>query len=170
MHDIAPNAAKFWMSVAARWMMFFALWAVLTLGRGSDLAIGVFAAMAACWVSVSLLPAGSAHPSLLPMLTFILHFFHQSVVAGLDVAKRAVDPRLPICPGYIQFPCSLSAGPTRSAFCAFSSLLPGTVPVKSDADGNILVHCLDTRQAVADQLREDVRLFRKAIGAAQIDG
>jgi multicomponent Na+:H+ antiporter subunit E len=150
--------------------MFFALWIILTLGNRSDLGVGVFAAIAATWVSLSLLPSGSARPSLLPALKFILHFFHQSVIAGLDVARRAFDPRLPLHPGYVQFPCPLSAGPARSAFCALSSLLPGTVPVKSDATGHILVHCLDTRQPVVKQLCEDASLFRKAVGVTHNDG
>ena len=33
-----------------------------------------------------------------------------------DVAKRALDPRLPLRPGYVQFPCGLTQGPTRNAF------------------------------------------------------
>jgi len=167
MNDVMPEASSFWRSSAIRGAMFFILWVILTLGNPSDLAVGIFAAIAATWVSRILLPPGAASSSFLPLLKFIGHFFHQSIIAGLDVARRAFDPKLPLNPGYVQFPCPLVAGPGRSAFCALSSLLPGTVPVKSDATGNILVHCLDTRQPVVEQLCEDANLFGEAIGVTR---
>jgi multicomponent Na+:H+ antiporter subunit E len=170
MNSIGRDAPNFWISATVRWALFFALWIILTLGLWSDIAVGIFAAIAATWLSVFLLPPGSVHPSLLPMLKFILHFFHQSVIAGLDVARRALDPRLPLHPGYVQFLCPLAVGPARSAFRALSSLLPGTVPISSDATGNVLVHCLDTRQPVVEQLCEDAHLFCKAVGETQNDG
>lgn len=159
MNDVAPDASNFWRSAATRGAMFFALWVILTLSDRNDLAVGVFAAIAATWVSLFLLPPAAAQPSLPAMLKFMLHFFHQSVIAGFDVARRAFDPKLPLNPGYVQFPCPISAGPARSAFCAFSSLLPGTMPVKFDATGNVLVHCLDIRQPVVEQLSKDASLF-----------
>ena len=48
----------------------------------------------------------------------------------------------------------LAPGPFRSAFLALSSLLPGTLPAQADPDGTVLVHCLDTRQPVAEQLTQ----------------
>jgi multicomponent Na+:H+ antiporter subunit E len=170
MNNIVSDASSFWRSAAVRGAMFFALWIILTLSDRDDLAAGVFAAIAAAWLSLFLLPPSAARPSLPATLKFALHFFHQSVIAGFDVARRAFDPKLPLNPGYVQFPCSLSAGPARSAFCALSSLLPGTMPVKSDATGNVLVHCLDTRQPVVEQLCKDASLFRAAVGAMQNDG
>jgi multicomponent Na+:H+ antiporter subunit E len=44
------------------------------------------------------------------------------------------------------------------------------MPVKSDATGNVLVHCLDTRQPVVEQLSKDASLFRAAAGAVRNDG
>ncbi|WP_041921634.1 Na+/H+ antiporter subunit E [Hyphomicrobium denitrificans] len=170
MTDIASNVSNFWRSAAIRGAMFFALWVILTLGDRNDFAVGIFAAIIATWISLFLLPPAPTHPSLLPLLKFMLHFFRQSVIAGLDVAKRAFDPKLPLNPGYVQFSCPISAGPARSAFCALSSLLPGTMPVKSDATGNVLVHCLDTLQPVVEQLSKDASLFRAAAGAVRNDG
>jgi multicomponent Na+:H+ antiporter subunit E len=42
-------------------------------------------------------------------------------------------------------------GPARNAFASLSSLLPGTVPVRDDAQG-LLYHCLDVDQPVAAEL------------------
>lgn len=161
MRDIYAGA--YWSSVLLRATIFFAFWIVLTLGNPNDLVVGVFATIVATTVSFYLLPASEGHVSPLALAKFALHFFYQSFVAGWDVAKRAFDPRLPLEPGYVQFPCKLAQGPVRSAFCALSSLLPGTVPVKSDRAGVVLVHCLDVAQPVVAQLTEDEVLFCRAV-------
>jgi multicomponent Na+:H+ antiporter subunit E len=164
---IAPG---FWRIALLRATMFLALWLVLTLGNGADLPAGIVAAIAATWVSVYLLTPSDVDLSLPAILKFVLHFFYQSVVAGVDVARRALDPRLPLQPGYVSFPCRLSQGPARSTFCTLASLLPGTVPVTANDSGVVLVHCLDVSQPVVAQLTEDEHLFRRALGEERGDG
>jgi multicomponent Na+:H+ antiporter subunit E len=159
-----------WPSVLLRGTIFLAFWIVLTLGNPGDLAVGLIAAIVATLTSVYLLPAHEGYLSLAALIKFAFHFFYQSLVAGLDVAKRAFDPNLPLRPGYVQFPCKLAQGPTRSAFCALSSLLPGTVPVKSDQSGVVLVHCLDIGQPVVEQLTGDEILFSRIVNGTRDDG
>jgi multicomponent Na+:H+ antiporter subunit E len=159
-----------WPSALSRATVFLAFWIVLTLGDLNDLAVGLFATIIATTASLYLLPAREGHVSPLALAKFAMHFFYQSFVAGLDVAKRAFDPRLPLRPGYVQFPCKLAQGPVRNAFCALSSLLPGTVPVKSDRSGVVLVHCLDVGQQVVAQLTEDEILFSRAVSGKRDNG
>ena len=52
-------------------------------------------------------------------------------------------------PGFVACPLRLPAGGERSAFCALSSLMPGTLPTGTDEEGALLVHCLDIGQPVA---------------------
>ena len=101
---------------------------------------------------------------LLSLATFALHFLRQSVSSGVEVAWRAFDPRLPINPGFVVYPCHLRSAGSRSAFCALSSLLPGTLPTGSDEDGALVVHCLDIGQPVAADLAAEEALFSRAIG------
>lgn len=150
--------------------MFLALWLVLTLGNGADLPAGIVAAIAATWVSLYLLPPSDVDLSLPAVMKFALHFFYQSVVAGVDVARRALDPRLPLRPGYVRFQCRLAQGPARSTFRTLESLLPGTLPVDSDQSGVLLVHCLDVDQPVVGQLADDEQLFRQALGEGRRNG
>ena len=82
------------------------------------------------------------------------HFVWQSVVAGVDVARRAFDPRLPLRPGFVKCPLRLPPGSARNTFCALTSLVPGTVPSDGDEDA-LAYHCLEPRQPVAEQLREE---------------
>ncbi len=97
----------------------------------------------------------------------MLHFVGQSALAGADVASRALDPRLRLRPGLV--PCSVRVrpGPARNAFCAFTSLLPGTLPAGFDASGRLLIHSLDVGEPVAAELEaEETRLERAFGGGA----
>ena len=94
----------------------------------------------------------------------MLRFLYQSVIAGADVARRALDPRLPLRTGFVVYPVGLPEGPARNAFASLMSLLPGTVPTGTDDSGGLLIHCLDVGQPVAAQLAEEEALFVRAIG------
>jgi multicomponent Na+:H+ antiporter subunit E len=91
-------------------------------------------------------------------------------LAGIDVARRAFDPRLPLRPGFVTVPTRLPPGTPRDAFCAFASLQPGTLPVDTNEDGTLLVHCLDIGQPVAEQMVADEEGFARALGWWPQDG
>jgi multicomponent Na+:H+ antiporter subunit E len=93
-----------------------------------------------------------------------LRFVRQSVVSGTEVAWRALIPTLQLHPGFIAYPLGLPSGGARSAFCALSSLLPGTLPTGTDENGALLVHCLDAGQPVAANLAEEETMFIRALG------
>ena len=92
------------------------------------------------------------------------------MVAGADVARRALDPHLPLHPGFIVYPVGLLPGPSRNMFATLMSLLPGTVPTGADAEGRLLIHCLDVDQPVGAQLTAEEEHFARAIGSAPSDG
>jgi multicomponent Na+:H+ antiporter subunit E len=129
-----------------------------------DLPIGLIAAATATWTSLRLLPEVKVQLRLLSLAMFTLHFLRQSARSGVEVAWRAFDPRLPINPGFVVYPCRLRSAGSRSAFCALSSLLPGTLPTGSNEDGALVVHCLDVGQPVAANLAAEEALFSRAIG------
>lgn len=148
---------------------FFALWAVLS-GGVADLLPGIVTALAVAWISLRLLPAGRNRTAPLALLKFALRFLGQSVLAGADVARRALDPALPLQPGFVSYPVGLPPGAARNLFTSLMSLLPGTVPVGIDGGGALVIHCLDTGQEVAVQLAAEEALFARLIGAARSDG
>ena len=91
-----------------------------------------------------------------------LRFLCQSVVAGMDVARRALDPRLPLRPGFVTYPVRFPPGTARNAFAALTSLLPGTVPA-GDEDGQLVYHCLDVDQPVVSQLAAEEAALSRAL-------
>ena len=76
----------------------------------------------------------------------------------------SAQSELELKPGFIACPLRLPAGSQRNAFCALSSLMPGTLPTGTNEEGALLVHCLDTSQPVAANLKAEELLFMRAIG------
>ena len=157
-------------STVVRAVGFFVLWMVVAGGDLADLAVGAVAALAATWASLRLLPPGGSRVRPAALARLALGFLRQSVVAGVDVARRALDPRLPLHPGFVVYPVGLPPGPARNMFTALMSLLPGTVPAGSDEKGGLLVHCLDAEQPVAAQLAAEEAVFARVIADARSGG
>ena len=157
-------------SAVARAVGLFVVWLILTGGNRADLVAGAVAALAAAWASLRLLPPGTARMAPGATARLVLRFLRQSVVAGADVARRALDPRLPLRPGLVVYPVRLLPGPMRNMFTALMSLLPGTVPTGSDASGGLVVHCLDVKQPVIAQLAAEEAVFARVVAEAPRDG
>ena len=149
---------------------FFVLWIMLTGGNPGDLAAGAVAASAATWASLRLLRPSASRVRPIGLARLVLRFLCQSVVAGVDVARRALDPRLPLHLGFVVYPTGLPRGPGRSMFTTVMSLLPGTVPTGSDEKGGLLIHCLDAEQPVAAQLAAEEEVFARVIAEARSGG
>ena len=149
---------------AARAALFLAFWLMISGWSSADLPVGLAAVAAATWTSLRLLPAGETRLRPVFLAVLALRFLRQSAVSGMEVAWRALNPKLPLRPGVIAYPLRLPPGGARCAFCALSSLLPGTLPTGTDENGALLVHCLDTGQPVAANLSEEETIFIRALG------
>jgi len=129
-----------------------------------DLPVGLATVTGATWVSLRFLPPRGSRLRIGALVQLAASFFRQSIVSGADVAWRALNPKLQLQPGLAACPLRLPPGGQRSAFCALSSLMPGTLPTGIDEDGALLVHCLDVNQPVAANLAAEERLFIQAVG------
>lgn len=154
-------------SALVRSASLFGLWVVLIGIHPADVIVGLITAAAATWISLGLLPPQieTLRPRALPHLA--LRFIRQSLVAGFDVARRALHPRLPLRPGFTSCAVGFPPGPLRSAFLAMTSLLPGTIAVSVVRDDAQLYHCLDLDQPVAAQLAVEEGVVRQALRGAR---
>jgi multicomponent Na+:H+ antiporter subunit E len=149
--------------VLMRAALYFAVWIVIDQSvKPANLVFGVLATMAATWVSLKLLPPSSGRVRLGRLLLLLPRFLWQSLVAGVDVARRAFAPGLPLAPGFVDYPTGLARGSARSAFELISSLMPGSVP-SGETDSTIEFHCLDTGQPVVEQLASEERAYAAAL-------
>jgi len=154
----------------ARFALFFVVWLIIAGVQPIDMVVGAVAAAVAAVISAQLLPSGQTEVRPLAFIYLVLRFLYQSVVAGVDVARRALDPRLPLRPGFVTYHPRLPVGAKRAAFCTVTSLLPGTLPCGPDGSSGLLVHCLDVDQPMVEQLANEERLFCDALGEGRREG
>ncbi|MEF8794603.1 Na+/H+ antiporter subunit E [Thiohalorhabdus sp.] len=147
-----------WVAVRA-FLLFFALWLVLTDGATEGLVFGVAAAAFAAALTL----AGERSPwPLRPLawLTFGPWFVAQSLLGGWDVLRRAVRPDRPLDPELLDFPTRLTTPAARRLLAATISLLPGTLVARIH-EAHLRVHVLDRGLPVRAALR---RLERRIGG------
>lgn len=92
-----------------------------------------------------------AHFHLLPLLRYWAWLAGQIVISALDVARRVVDPRLPIDPELVTVTAQQRTEMGRTTFANSITLTPGTVCMDLE-DGQVRVHALTAEGARA--LRE----------------
>ena len=151
-------------AATVRATLFLAFWLMISGWAPLDLPVGLAAVAGATWISLRLLPPGGSRVRIVSLASLAANFLRQSIVSGADVAARALSPKLRLQPGILACPLRLPPGGERSAFCALSSLMPGTLPTGTDEHGALLVHCLDIAKPVAADLAAEERLFIRAVG------
>jgi len=154
-------------TAAWRGTALFLLWMLLMQSvKPSDLAIGALASIGATWVSMRLLPPSCGCLRFGKLLLLLPHFLRESVLAGIDVARRALNPRMPLNPGFVSCPLGFPPGFARNTFATITSNLAGSVAA-GEAEGVLVYHCLDISAPVVEQLWKEERLLASALVAGR---
>ncbi len=132
-----------------RAVLFTLIWWILTDGAMNSWLVGVPVVLFATLVSVQLLPPFSW--SLIGIIRFVPFFLWRSLYAGVDVARRAFDPSLPISPQMYHYRWRLPPGLPQVFMANTVSLLPGTLSAEL-GDEFLYVHVLDKTGAFASEL------------------
>ena len=144
-------------ALAVRLAVLSALWATLVEGNPKGLAVGLLALPLAAWGSLVLEPPGRVRPRPLALLRFLPFCVWRALAGGLDVARRALQPRLPLSPGRLRTRSRLPRGPARFFLTSMVSLVPGTLAVEEEGD-TLTLHLLDvsppSKAAALAQLRD----------------
>ncbi len=98
---------------------------------------------------------------------FAPRFVLDSIVAGTDVALRALAPSLPIRPVFVNFPLRLRSAGARAFLSQAISLMPGTLTCDVGED-YLVVHALSgtEEKIVAEIARLEARvaaIFREKV-------
>jgi multicomponent Na+:H+ antiporter subunit E len=144
------------LGLLGRFALFWAIWWLLTDGRTDGLVLGAaFAAVAAAMPLVIAEPrdAGRSRallPTVLRGLLLLPFFLWQSLYGGVDVALRALRPRMPLAPAVLDYRLRLPPGPAPVMMASLVSLMPGTLAIVSGA--RLKVHVLDATREYQDEL------------------
>ena len=127
-------------SLLVRLAFFAGLWSLLTGGGWNSWVVGIPTVIIAASSSVALLPATSI--VWLELLRFVPFFLWRSLLGGLDVARRTLQPTMPISPALVNYRLRLPAGLAQVLMLNTVSLLPGTLAADVKGDCATL-HLLD---------------------------
>lgn len=128
---------------AFRSLFFALLWLVLTGGTASSWAYGAMAAASAGALSLGLYPADRQGVQIWRAALFPPALLVRGFLGGLDVARRAIDPRLPIEPGWVRFPLGSRNDEVNALLGGVISILPGTLSA-GPQDCRMDVHVLNS--------------------------
>lgn len=137
--------------VPGRTALFMLLWFVVTEADISALLIGIPVAFGAAALSVALHPKPITGMHLPGAVRFGSFFAVQSVLGGVDVALRALGPRLRLEPAIFTYPLRLGGSFPRVFFINTISMLPGTLSSRLTGE-TVEVHVLDASKAVLEDL------------------
>lgn len=160
-------------STVERIVIFATFWLALTGGATDALYHGAPAVLLAVWISLWLYPA--TQPGIRPgwALLYVPHLLLRGFWGGIDVARRVLDPRLPVRPGWFLVPLSTNSVEVNAVLGGVVSVLPGSLAA-GVRSGALEVHVLDiddfdTRSVEAEE-RRVLRMFGVPVAARRSEG
>lgn len=145
-------------NILARVLALALLWWALTEGDTYNLWVGVVVIVLATAGSIALQPVTGFRPWHLGSV--LVFFVRESISGGIDVARRAFSPDMPIEPGFTEVSLRLPQGPSRVFLANLLNITPGTVSVELGAE-SLRIHMLDTTMPIEDKIREMEDLMAK---------
>ena len=147
-------------AILSRGLVFALIWWALAEGRADSWGVGGISVALAVTASLALSPAGRMRLSPRELLGFIGFFLIQSVRGGVQVAARALRPRMDLAPALLDLHVGLPEGIGRVLLVNVLNLLPGTLSVRVEGD-RLRLHVLDARLPTAEEVRDvEVRIAR----------
>ena len=143
--------------VLRRMAFFSAIWWLLVDGGVAAWGFGLLAIPAATAASLLLQPDRPVRLRAAGLVPYAARFLIESLVSGFDVARRALDPRLPLDPTFLEVPLSLAEETPRSLLAATVTMLPGTLTAEIERD-HLVIHTIDRSAPVAARVRRMERL------------
>ena len=145
------------------------LWGVLANNAGWG--FGAVAVALATVASLLLVPPKPAGWSPLGLVLFLAYFLKESLQGGVDIALRALHPKLPLQPVWIDYRLRLPEETARVLFVMTISLLPGTLSADWEGD-TVTVHALtpETGAGLPDLEERIAALFALALTEDNRDG
>jgi multicomponent Na+:H+ antiporter subunit E len=140
-------------AACVRTLLFTLLWLALTDGDTGSAWLAAIAIITGVASSLALVPPTISRWNLLGLPAFVWFFLRQSVLGGIDVARRALDPRRQVQPSFIEYETRLPHLGQVILLANMASLLPGSVAARVSED-EILVHVLDEDMPTGETLAE----------------
>jgi multicomponent Na+:H+ antiporter subunit E len=137
--------------LSSRAVMFAALFWVIAEGDRATVVFGLAVVAAATAASLASRPTRGIRVRPLGLVRLIAFFLAGSLRGGIDVASRALSPRMPLSPGWQLHTLALVPGAGQKLFAAALNLMPGTLSVELEGQ-TLRLHVLVDDPAATREL------------------
>jgi len=86
---------------------------------------------------------------------YFFYLFWQIIVANLDVARRVIDPRLPINPGIVKVKTTMKSDLGKTAVANSITLTPGTFTLDIKGD-DMYIHWIDVKTTNLEEASREI--------------
>jgi len=171
---ILPPAAGVGLgTMTSRLLLFTFFWWVLVEGDLRHAWLGGVFVVIAVALSYAFWPVGSWRWKLTQLPRFLPFFIRESFLGGLDIARRAFSPSLPLQSRLLSYRMRLPGGAPRAFLAWVIGLVPGTASVHLHEE-SLQIHIIGDPSEAEVRLREVearvARLFGVEVGPPGADG
>lgn len=115
-----------------RFLVFGLIWLALSDADPANFSYGIVSVAAATALSLALLPPGTPRFGRWPArmwgtVKLVGWFLQQSMIGGLDVARRAISRPVDVEPAVVEVPVELPDGAAQQLCFLLMNLLPGSM-------------------------------------------
>jgi len=133
---------RFMLRFSARGTLLALFWWILSNGNLESWVVGGPVVLSATTLSLMLSPGVRPPWRLSGLISFVPFFIWRSICGSIDVARRALHPKVLLEPAFMDYSLSLPVGAPRLFMANVVSLLPGTLSAELRGDC-LKVHILD---------------------------
>ncbi len=150
------------------WTIFlFIIWSALTMSLNpQELLAGITVSFIIALLYVKNYPTDDTFSfSPLSYIIYLIVFIKNLILSNWDVAKRVIDPKLPINPGIIAIKTNLKEDYKKLMLANSITLTPGTITIDVQ-DDTLFIHWIDVTTSDIKQAGEEIAGdFEKTIDA-----
>lgn len=140
-------------------LVLFLLWIFVAGFEASELMLGGIVAVILSYILSGYINVTVSISSVSKIFIFVLTYIPVLIVelikANLDVAKRVLDPKLPLNPGFVKIPTNIKNDLGKLTLANSITLTPGTLSIDADED-NIYIHWIDVAGDSTDEYQKKV--------------
>lgn len=133
--------------ILSLFLVMLTIWLVLTAFNIQELIVGIIVSLTLSIIigqhlnykfGLSIIPR-----LILFIILYIPALIIELIKANIDVAKRVLNPNLPIKPGIVKIPTEIKNDLGKLILANSITLTPGTISLDADEE-NVYIHWIDT--------------------------
>lgn len=126
----------------------YIIWLFMAGVHVQELILGAFVSMILSYLLSSYVNFSFDAKSILRIILFITLYIpaliFDLIKANIDVAKRVLNPKLPINPGFVKVPTEIEGELGKLVLANSITLTPGTISIDADKE-NVFIHWIDVK-------------------------